>query len=459
MKKGLIAAGLTILLVFSVVSLTPSPGRGMYLVSDDEVSSKIENFDTLLFQTFDENYAAVVKRNLENYDENFLGWAEGIEEISYDAFHLLLSALRNHRKVLENFKAFFPAESVKKSASSPPASYKLSPKPWEIGGEVLFYDDENYGKAKTGQRGWWGGFSLPPIFGSVDGIEATIKDTYIEPFKAGNGWKVALSWDNAVSWTEQKQIVVEESTYPGGTYSVGGDGDLWGRVWSPQEIPYLFVEIASSFPNNYTGWADWLYVTAFFTEDWAAVQQYIDSIITHLTSTKNTLELRFWYYMSWSWEPLENWASLKLNTPAVAWRGVEGWSSGITAKVPPPVVITENFFETISEKVTLSWSPVPLATQYEVQISETPNFETLVYFTKETFLEVSLTPGRWYWRVRAYVGDVAGEWSPTYVIDVAVARFTPVPPPPTPLSLSILFIALPPLAVILLLKRFGKKPQ
>ncbi|MCB0879125.1 MAG: hypothetical protein KDC46_09125 [Thermoleophilia bacterium] len=64
--------------------------------------------------------------------------------------------------------------------------------------------------------------------------------------------------------------------------------------------------------------------------------------------------------------------------------------------------------------VAVSWYPVEGASSYEVQVSDNSGFETgaSTLSTLQTSVEIPSAPeGRRYWRVRAIIGGVAGQWS------------------------------------------------
>lgn len=96
---------------------------------------------------------------------------------------------------------------------------------------------------------------------------------------------------------------------------------------------------------------------------------------------------------------------------------VSEWSPArrITFSSAANAATTTNYF--ITTTPTLNWVRVVGATGYEVQVSRSPSFDTLVYTNNvvDTFVTThSLMPGVYYWRVRA-VGNV--QWS-------AVSNFT-----------------------------------
>ena len=106
-----------------------------------------------------------------------------------------------------------------------------------------------------------------------------------------------------------------------------------------------------------------------------------------------------------------------------AWQVYALFPGGVTSPVsstftvfilsPTDAAPQTAFFQT--DTVTLSWSRVADATDYEVQVSTSPAFTTLAYPAATTpslsHSTLSLTNGLYYWRVRAVSGAAVGAWS------------------------------------------------
>jgi len=426
MKKKLVVLGVSVFL-FSILLWNFLGGGGaVYIFA---VTEKTENYTQLLENTQEENNWMVFHSNLYDYDENFLGWAENLDNLTENEFWTVMDALDNHRTILENLK-----EKTNWYVFSPPSEYDSINSSWQVGDNSVYYDDGVYGTAKKNQIGWWGGFNLPlPSDASSIGISVTLKDTYST--NAGGKWSVKLSWDNKNSWTDPQTATVSETATPGGTYTLDG---TWGRTWSASEVrDSLWTEI-----KNQSGGAsndmylDYFYATSYFT---ASASDFVDTVIDHLNDAVITLTYKFPQYV-------------------FSWSSLETWTASITAPIPPPTIIIpegtegeEGIQYSYGNDVFLQWSSVPGAEIYEIQISESPEFHTQSYTTSDNYLVVYLGRGEWYWRVRACVDGVWSEWSEPATVRVYSERLKEAPPsPPSPVPIFALVIALFLLSVFLL---------
>jgi hypothetical protein len=98
------------------------------------------------------------------------------------------------------------------------------------------------------------------------------------------------------------------------------------------------------------------------------------------------------------------------------------WSpvGSFTLSSPRPTVTQPEDGETVVGAPLMRWGSVPQTCGYEVQVSESPSFETSpdVISTVQTAIVLTkkqiTKPGRWYWRVRTNRCDeIKGQWSPT----------------------------------------------
>ena len=108
------------------------------------------------------------------------------------------------------------------------------------------------------------------------------------------------------------------------------------------------------------------------------------------------------------------------------------WSAASTVTILPPIPAAPVLsapatgFETDDTFLDLSWLEVPYGYNYEIHISDTSSFTNLYkgYLSDEGELSVKaspLSPGKWYWRVRASnFNHAGGPWS-------AVRTFTIYP--------------------------------
>lgn len=103
------------------------------------------------------------------------------------------------------------------------------------------------------------------------------------------------------------------------------------------------------------------------------------------------------------------------------------WSPA-TAQTPPPVPpAPKPLGPAITQPVKLTWSAVPTATRYHVQVSVRGDFTTLAFNTDgvtTTSVELPLLPAGvpHFWHVRAVTPNGVTEWSPVWA-------FTPAPRP------------------------------
>ncbi len=108
------------------------------------------------------------------------------------------------------------------------------------------------------------------------------------------------------------------------------------------------------------------------------------------------------------------------------------WSAASTVTILPPIPAAPVLsapatgFETDDTFLNLSWLEVPYGYNYEIHISDTSSFTNLYkgYLSDEGELSVKaspLSPGKWYWRMRALnFNHAGGPWS-------AVRTFTIYP--------------------------------
>lgn len=116
-------------------------------------------------------------------------------------------------------------------------------------------------------------------------------------------------------------------------------------------------------------------------------------------------------------------------------RAIKGTSNGywsgvrqITIEAPaiPNLVTPINGLNTIYPNTTFTWDAVANATSYQIQISTTSNFNTTIQDQTITITSHTYVPmvGTYYWRVRAQVDTLNGDWS-----DVRVLFIEPMPAP------------------------------
>ena len=78
------------------------------------------------------------------------------------------------------------------------------------------------------------GFGVAPPGGStIEGIRVRL-DWWLDSNTADNGLSVQLSWDGGTTWGDVKADTVESTSEH--TSILGGAGDAWGRVWTPDEL-------------------------------------------------------------------------------------------------------------------------------------------------------------------------------------------------------------------------------
>jgi len=100
-----------------------------------------------------------------------------------------------------------------------------------------------------------------------------------------------------------------------------------------------------------------------------------------------------------------------------------GGVSALSAVGSFSVDVPANRNYTTATPPPLTWTPISWATSYEVQIADNSTFtlNPILYPglpAGSLSLDVSLSFGTHYWRVRAYDGLKAGTWSPTETITV-----------------------------------------
>jgi hypothetical protein len=105
---------------------------------------------------------------------------------------------------------------------------------------------------------------------------------------------------------------------------------------------------------------------------------------------------------------------------------VSGWSMVYTFNIiSSSNAAPESNFYTI-RTATLGWAPVSWAIEYEIEVDDTPMFDTLAYSNRvdSSVLERTTSPlanGIYYWHVRAKQNTgLWGQWSPTFTFRIAV---------------------------------------
>jgi hypothetical protein len=102
-----------------------------------------------------------------------------------------------------------------------------------------------------------------------------------------------------------------------------------------------------------------------------------------------------------------------IGTTQGPWSAV--WSFTIPVTPPSaPTLLTPSNGSTQSSSVAFSWQPVSEATYYQIEVSQTSGFTTLVLDNGTTSTSVTASgglPGTYYWRVSAYNGLLQGPWS------------------------------------------------
>jgi hypothetical protein len=75
--------------------------------------------------------------------------------------------------------------------------------------------------------------AAPPAGSTVEGIRVRL-DWWLNDLTEDNSLSVELSWDRGTSWSVAKTDTVESTSEH--TSILGGAGDTWGRIWTPEEL-------------------------------------------------------------------------------------------------------------------------------------------------------------------------------------------------------------------------------
>jgi hypothetical protein len=114
------------------------------------------------------------------------------------------------------------------------------------------------------------GFGVAPPAGStVEGVRVRL-DWWLNDDTADNGLSAELSWDGGTTWTAAKTDTVETTSEHTGI--VGGAGDTWGRVWTPDELNDSNFRVrltcqctGSAECNSRDFYLDWVAVNVYYS--------------------------------------------------------------------------------------------------------------------------------------------------------------------------------------------------
>lgn len=148
-----------------------------------------------------------------------------------------------------------------------PTTFVQSPSKCDASIYAYSYDDL-YTYCSEDRYDWWGGYNLSviPDNAIINGIEVALFDTHTAKNSVSYA-NISLSWDNMSSWTIPKTSTqINETEFPGGDYTLGGENDTWGRSWTADEIKnYFWVEWKTVGPDAGKVYTDWLPLTIYYS--------------------------------------------------------------------------------------------------------------------------------------------------------------------------------------------------
>lgn len=219
------------------------------------------------------------------------------------------------------------------------------------------------------------------------------------------------------------------SVYPGGTE---GKSSEW--VFKTKKPPVLLVSIPNETvcvdTNAQFLWrkADAEFYTLQISEDslFSNIYYQKDNLIDTVASVKIPYFNKTMYWR----------VAAKKGLCLTDWSDV--WS--FTTKQSSPTLLSPingakgaDIFATSPFKTTLIWSNNPDASTYDIQVSDSPTFETFYTqaSTADTSYQINLESNYdslFYWRVRSYVNDCYSYWSQPFKIRTPYNKPTPTLP-------------------------------
>ena len=112
--------------------------------------------------------------------------------------------------------------------------------------------------------------------------------------------------------------------------------------------------------------------------------------------------------------------------PSNSWEFIISIPPGI----PPLVSPADGTLAETSVTPTFAWQGVENAARYEIQVDDSPSFNSVNYESQTTNTDIEpsdpLDQGSYYWRVRALnTYDTAGDWSPAWKVTVSIPPEAP----------------------------------
>jgi hypothetical protein len=143
---------------------------------------------------------------------------------------------------------------------------------FEVSPTYAYLDDTQYAANDhgPGDRHVYYGFGVAPPGGTtIEGIRVRL-DWWLNGVTADNSLSVELSWDGGTTWSVAKTDTVESASERTGI--LGGAGDTWGRVWTPDELndTYFRVRVTcecsgSAECNSRDFYLDWVAVNVYYS--------------------------------------------------------------------------------------------------------------------------------------------------------------------------------------------------